>query len=235
MQLPKRISPCPIIDAIVELRFESKISASVIFSRIYNEIDSEFPKVDTLPVMNIPENIRKSDPNLRYQPHYKLIGEKYIVQIGPEMISFSCSPEYAGWENFSKTIYNLIKSLHKEKIVDNVTRFGFRYVNFFPMLDVFENIEFNMKLNQKDFTPKNSLIRAEIESENYISTLQISNSAVKNNVKGSIIDIDVIPIFDLKNFFNDSISIVEGAHNTEKELFFKLLKPEFLRTLNPEY
>jgi uncharacterized protein (TIGR04255 family) len=52
---------------------------------------------------------------------------------------------------------------------------------------------------------------------------------------GSIIDIDTSLETDLKDFFQNSTSIIEEGHSEEKEVFFSLPKKDFLQTLNPEY
>ena len=41
MKIPKRINPCPIIEAIVEIRFEANIPPDAVFGVIYNEYPEE--------------------------------------------------------------------------------------------------------------------------------------------------------------------------------------------------
>jgi uncharacterized protein (TIGR04255 family) len=49
-----------------------------------------------------------------------------------------------------------------------------------------------------------------------------------------LIDIDVS--LDKEHLQNSTITeALDSAHTIEKELFFGLLQPEFLNTLNPEY
>ena len=38
-----------------------------------------------------------------------------------------------------------------------------------------------------------------------------------------------------KQFFQEVDALLEQGHDTQKDLFFRLLKPEFLATLNPVY
>ena len=56
---------------------------------------------------------------------------------------------------------------------------------------------------------------------------------------GSIIDIDMsnteVGGQTSKQFFQEVDALLERGHNTQKDLFFNLLKPEFLVTLNPVY
>ena len=70
MAAPKKITPCPIIESVVEIRFDSAIPAEAIFGVVYNAFNDIFPnKPINLPILQIPEQIRNSDPNLQYKPH----------------------------------------------------------------------------------------------------------------------------------------------------------------------
>ncbi len=52
----------------------------------------------------------------------------------------------------------------------------------------------------------------------------------------SIIDIDVIKDFSpIESSKNVILNKIDNAHTIEKEIFFTLLKNDFLKTLNPEY
>ena len=45
MQIPKKITPCPILEAIVEIRFEPEEPDDAIFGIIYNKFKKRFPKL----------------------------------------------------------------------------------------------------------------------------------------------------------------------------------------------
>ena len=65
MKLPKEISPCPIIDTVIEIRFEStmpKEAKEAIFGIIFNEFNDRYPSLEKLPILQIPEAIREADP-----------------------------------------------------------------------------------------------------------------------------------------------------------------------------
>ncbi len=53
--------------------------------------------------------------------------------------------------------------------------------------------------------------------------------------RASIIDIDTSIESENINFFEDMNSILGKGHSIEKEIFFGLLKDDFLKSLNPEY
>jgi uncharacterized protein (TIGR04255 family) len=239
-ELPKKISPCPIVEATIELRFSSEVERDAIFGIIYQEFKDEFSgKVEKLPILQLPEPIRSIDPRLKYQPYYKLIASNLIFQIGPRVTSLSNINEYMGWETFSKKIKETFSKLEKLNIIKSVETLGIRYINFFK-LDIFNNINLKIVLNGKPLETLKTTLKTEIQEDNFINILQIANKAqvkVQNEPKsGSVIDIntvskDIIGV----TFFGEMENLLKKGHNFEKKLFFSLLTKEFLSTLNPEY
>ena len=84
MKLPKKITPCPIVEAIVEVRFESDIPEDAIFGVIYSKFKEEYSDLEKTALLQLPEQIRSKDPSLKFKPYYKLRNENFILQIGPD-------------------------------------------------------------------------------------------------------------------------------------------------------
>jgi len=64
MSIPKKITPCPIIDSTIELRFQTSVEPGAVFGIVYNAFKKEYPNVEKMPILNVPEQIRLVDPNL---------------------------------------------------------------------------------------------------------------------------------------------------------------------------
>ncbi|NJY61437.1 TIGR04255 family protein [Salinimicrobium sp. CDJ15-81-2] len=234
MKLPKRIDPCPIVDALVEIRFSTKINSNAVFGLIYNSLQPEFESVENLPIQQLPEPVRSSDPNLRFKPHYRVKSENFIVQIGPDVLTISSHPNYLGWTRFSEEIYRILSKVEQVGIINKVSRIGIRYINFFQE-DVFKLVNLNVNLGEKPVKYNNTVVRTEFDQGDFRSTLQIANNANMNGKSGSIIDIDTFISFDTNNFFEKKEDLINTGHQKEKELFFSLLKEDFLKTLKPIY
>jgi len=236
-EFPKRISPCPIAEATVELRFSPAVLPDAVFGIIFQEFGKDFPgKVEKLPILQLPEPIRMVDPNLMYQAHYKLTSGNLTFQIGPRMTSLSNSKEYIGWKNFYSKLKEIFLRLEKLHVVKAADRLGIRYINFFKE-DVYNNINLRILMNDEPLRTIGTSLRTEIKEDGFTSILQIANQATlrvqTQPITGSVIDIDVqVPE---TNFFSNMENILEKGHYIEKKLFFSLLKKEFLSTLNPEY
>lgn len=234
MKLPRNINPCPIVDSLIEVRFSSKINANAVFGLIYGVLQKDFQKVETLPILQLPDLVRANDPNLKYKPHYKISNDQIVIQIGPDVISISSYPKYLGWESFSKIIFDVITKVERVEIINSIERIGIRYINFFE-INIFEKINLKVCIGNDNILNKNTVVRTEIEQGEYSSTLQIADKAFINGKLGSILDIDTFATNNLESFFSNKIEQINIGHLKEKELFFSLLKPDFLDSLNPTY
>ncbi len=234
MTLPKVINPCPIVEALVEIRFTTRIHPSAVFGIIYNALQNDFPKVNNLPILELPEVVRVNDPNFRYKPHYRISNDNYLVQIGPDVLTISSFPKYTGWDEFSKQIFNILDRIKEIDIIGSIIRIGIRYINFFDN-DIFKNIDLKICIGEADIAYKNTIVRTEIDHGLFKSSLQVANNANYNNKLGSIIDIDTFTDYNLDDFFAHKEDFISDGHAKEKELFFSLLKDDFLKTLNPRY
>jgi uncharacterized protein (TIGR04255 family) len=240
MKLPKKITPCPITETIIEIRFESDVPEDAIFGVIYNEFKQEYSSFEKLPILQIPEVLRSRDPNLMFNPHYKSQAGNFLLQIGPKVFSLVNIEEYAGWEVFSGKIYSTFSALAELKIIKKVTRFGLRYINLFDGINIYEKSNFTIALNKIDFGKHNMNMTIEIPADdNYVNHLRMINRAQirieKEIHNGSIIDIDTVRVNFSGDFFATIREIAETAHIHEKTLFFSLLKEDFIASLNPVY
>lgn len=234
MKSPSKIHPCPIIDALFEIRFQPEIDGNAVFGILYNQFKNNYSDVEVLPITNIPEQIRKSDSNFRYKPHYKISNKDYLIQIGPEVFSIAAFPNYLGWDKFSNEISKSVEVLKGSGIITTINRMGLRYINFFDN-NIFEHLNMDVSICNSPIPYQNTVIRTELTTEPFKSVLQIANSVEINSKVGSVIDIDTsINVLD-SDFYSKQPSLTNQAHNIEKELFFKLLKSDFINTLNPEF
>jgi len=243
VELPKSIKPCPIIEALVEIRFNPSIPNEAVFGAIFTSFREKFAKPEALNILQIPDVIRNSDPNLRIQPHYKLQHDDYSLSVGPEVFTFSMGPEYAGWEIFYQEIQTVLNDIGKLNIIEKISRIGVRYINFFEN-GILNKIKIGIDWENTIFNPKTSNYRFEIESENCINTLQIIEPAILESktpqgiktMNGAVIDIDSFTgVMDNSKDMDWVIDVINQNHLEEKKVFFNLLKEEYIMELNPKY
>ncbi len=234
MVLPKKITPCPVIDALVEIRFIPNTHPNAVFGLIYSALQNSFPNVENLPILQIPEPLRNIDPNLKYKPHYKISNTEYVVQIGSDVISISSYPNYSSWSSFYNKIIDVLNSIEKSSVIKTVLRVGIRYINFFEN-DIYNKINLNISINNSTIDYKSTVFRTEIIKSDFVNTLQVANNINNMDRIGSLIDIDTSTMTNLDKFFTEKDKILNKGHQYEKEIFFSLLKNDFLNSLNPEY
>lgn len=239
-KLPVSLGKSPIIDALIEIRFITSLFKNAVFGVIYNEIRSDYPgAVVQLPILQIPEQIRDQDPNLKFKPTYRIENEKYVIQIGSDVLSIGCKVPYVGWDEFYNHSKLIINRLITKNIIGTVTRLGVRYINFFDNNEMLNNCNISLSISNYDFS--NTLIRSEIKKDGFVSTLQFSDNArykpnpILAEKVGSLIDIDTSKQYYDASFQQNIDSELLGAHKCEKELFFSLLKDHFISSLNPIY
>lgn len=235
--LPKRISPCPIVEAIVEFRFESSVPDEAVFGVVYSAIGNpgEF-RVENLPLLQLPEQIRRSDPELAFQPLHRLHDKNFLIQIAPKAISFVSKADYLGWEAFRSRLSNLYQAVLKSHVIQKVTRIGVRYVNFFEK-DVWENVRISITSGDLAFPAEAKNLRSTVRTGEFLTTVQVGNQhqvVIDGKLRrGSLIDLDTHVLRSIHP--EQGLDLVERAHLEEKRTFYALLTDEFVASLNPEY
>lgn len=238
--MPKEISPCPITEAVVEIRFESTLPSEVIPGLLYGKFPSQLKNIEKLPILQLPINLIENDPNFRYSPHYKAVFNNFVFQFGPRSVSVACINKYAGWSSYISQIETFFNGVIETGLIDRPQRIGLRYISFLLGQDIFKNIKVELSIAGNSLIGQpNNVLRSEFDYSNHKCVIQIANAAnlkLANNkpALGSNIDIDIITT-EIKDISKDFVRLIEDSHRIEKQIFFSLLKPEFLSTLNPVY
>lgn len=232
------INPCPIVEAVVELRFVPNYPSDAIFGVIFQAFKTEFPGQRNLPILQLPEVVRNNDVNLIYKPHHQLFNKDFILQIGPKTISLVCNYKETKWGEYSQKLKETFERIKKLDVIIKPERIGIRYINFFPH-EMLNNLNLSITVNQAALNAEEINLRYTINTGNFLSTLNFFNKAeiLKDGkmAKGSVLDIDTFSQELQGDFLAKIDSHLEDAHTEEKKLFCTLLKPEFLATLNPVY
>jgi len=240
MALPTKLDPCPIYEALVEIRFQSNLFPDAIFGSIYNSLKKDFPTAKKLPIAQIPDEIRKTNPDLRYKPHYQLLGkdEFLIIQVGPDVLTINNPHQYMGWSNFRPFINSVWQQVISTKVISTIDQLAVRYINFFHV-NIFENIKAKLILVNDELGKEETFLKSSIKNPPFFSNLHVTNKAIVTKQKsqtenGSVIDIETVcPGSEIKT--PDSVpEQIEKARLIAKTLFFSLLDPDFLKTFNPE-
>ncbi|MEI0479298.1 TIGR04255 family protein [Brachyspira pulli] len=235
--LPKLITPCPIIESGIEIRFKTKLVSNIINGMIYNELQNSYNEIRELPILQLPIHIRRNDVNLIYQPHYQLISNNFILQIGDRVLSLinpKIGEEYIGWNEYSNEIKNILNIFDKLNIIDSVERIGVRYVDFFKEINIFDKITISLT-NPTGYKNEQLQIKNIFAIEDCKVILNIINNVYLKDNKGSLLDVDAFNEIVLQMNVNNIFDIIDNLHSLQKKIFFDILTKEYLSSLNPEY
>lgn len=246
MNIPKKIKKCPIIDAICEIRFSTDTPVNAVFGVIYNILNKDlkdFSRPVNLPISQIPENIRENDQNLRYQPCQRLEKGNIGINIGTRVMIFTNQKPYTGWDIWEKSILEITNSLVNNNFFSEIERISLRYVNVFADTNISDIAHFNVNLGDISFNNSKPItFRTELNEEGITTILQCCNNINifinTEKLNGAIIDITKFQATSIKTGDTAKAEITEilrNLHEKEKELFYRLLKDDFVKKLEPIY
>jgi len=239
VRLPILISPCPIVECVISINFGSTIVGDAVFGIVYSAFKEMVQNLEKQPILQIPEAVRSSDPNLMFQATYRLHCKDFVLQVGPRVFSISFVGEYPGWKSVSQSAQDVFRKVKDLGFIQDISKFSIRYINLFNNLDIFQNLTLRIRKDNLPIESRNTVLRFELTVNKFLQVLHIADpSQVMLQGKitgGSIIDIDTILQDNLNSFFDEFSSILENAHYTEKLLFFGLLDPDYLQHFNPSY
>lgn len=89
--IPIKLEPTPIVSAVVEIKFISSVPSEAVFGIMYPLLSKEYKKLNKLPVLQVPNDIRDRDPNLIFAPHYEFYDEikNLKILVGPRVIAIA--------------------------------------------------------------------------------------------------------------------------------------------------
>ncbi|EAI5466737.1 hypothetical protein BXA06_03965 [Campylobacter lari] len=190
-----------IID-VCDLFVTFKSDVENLFSII--KIDNTSPKIERLSIFSIPQEVRQIDPNLKYQPTYKLTfeGKDTSIFLGDDIIGFNLSKNKADETNID-FIFKILELIEEE--IQSVARIGIKRI--FNNESI--NNQLSLKINNIDKTKNFSQIK--LKEDNCLTTITNAENhqvIIDDNRKTNGYLIEIIT-------FYDNLEIIK--HNTIKE------------------
>ena len=131
-RLPTKIDPCPIVEAILEIRFVTSESWRTLPGLLFAHIRDRYPEQKDLPLAQLPEEIRPREPSFTYQTLVQFLSHDFLIQFGPRVVGLATKPnQYPGWAALEQEMIWLLTQLQKIGFISEGERLGVRYINFF--------------------------------------------------------------------------------------------------------
>lgn len=232
----------PLREAIFELRFvpTTPSAGDLLPGVLYSGLSKDYPDSLSLPMANVPREIRNQNPDLKYQSSHRLANGPHSVQIGDYSILLHTT-DYPGWDVYKQRIESLIDALNKTGFVKQIERFSFKYVNLIEASKSEKQLPLlNMKIELTGMAPDETgfLLRTERSEGKFTTIFQIAPNASamippsNTNIFGLMIDVDTIRNVG-NELWTDHASILEEAHVVAKQNFLSLLTESTLQRLKP--
>lgn len=244
-RMPVRLAREPLIEAIWELRFQSRARAvgDVLPGLVYRQLQNKYPHVVRLPVADIPRPIAQQEASLRYMPRIAMHAENQAVLLGERVAALSVRRPYRGWAKFSDDIRTLIAVLQETGLIDTIERFSLKYVD---VIDIGPEPTLNwlnmtLRLGAHEIGAEPVQVRAEIREGNVTHMVQaISPAEVKfddgsETLRGVLLEIDSVRLMTPGESWSVVQSELDAIHDSCKQMFFSLLTAETLAKLEPVY
>lgn len=243
MSFPKRLRKAPIVEALCELRFripESELSELVVGKIAAWELWAGMTARST-GNMDVPEDIARQDPNLRYLPKIEFRAEAAVGKIGGRVLSYHSLPPYPGWDNLQPRLGVAVRQLFSTFPGILVERVGLRYVNLFG--------ETNHDVSVTDLAVDVSVAGERIANRvnvNYSKSVGSCEVTVRIATREfvqttattpftTLVDLDV---YTPAGFAGDSADVVlswiEEAHELERSEFFRVLGDGLLQRMRED-
>jgi uncharacterized protein (TIGR04255 family) len=227
------------VEAATEVRFVSPVPEAALQGLLFAQIRKRYPKYVQLPGASLPADMRALNPILQYAPVAQYHSPEFIIQTGPRAVTLLIqAAKYPGWGVLSAEIAFFFEALKNADFVSEGERLGLRYINFFAF-DVLPNLDLEVLVHGKQLNAPELNLICGLKREKAFVRLGIGNNAMAKIADepryGSVLDIDVSFNSEEFTLFDGVIEKLDDAHLIAKQIFFGLLKQEFLDTLEPEY
>lgn len=236
MKLPVEISPNPLVTSAIELRFASQIPSNNLFPSVYKAFSDDMPHFEG---NNLPLDIKIGNPQFKYAPDYVLSNENYKLSFSNSVLTFEHVSEYQFWKNYFPFVSKCFHAFFKIVETQYIERIGVRYASVLDKTESVDQVLITVpSLGLSSYEQKFEYYRSNIKVDNLNILLQLFDNAkaVKKDQTISGVYIDIDASFNEKIIPGEEVlNIIDKLHGEQKKLFFSLLKPEYISTLNPKY
>lgn len=241
--VPKKLKHDAIVEALLEVRFETKTSPEFLLVRLSELQQWRTFNQSRLPAYSIPETIRNVDPNFRYQPIFELLEpetSQRSVRVGANVLSYHVRAPYIGWHKFGSELRKAVSALFDKTEDLVVKRLGLRYVNALTsdlhQIRGIQDLDVSLRIGGSPVTDGININEAMRVNERIFCMVRVATAQF---VAGSLpatttvlADIDVFTPDNFETRTQEGVSDwIEEAHTVEKQEFFVLLTDETITAL----
>lgn len=202
----------------------------------------EFEEIVKLPLAQIPEHVRRNDPNLKHQAMYEIRSKtntQYKILLGENTIGMTLnkSGDYTSWtHSFYPEVQKIFATIIESGKIQSIDRMGLRYIDFIEDDNIFQEGKISVHINHNDAHDKKMFLRVEGEDNGVSYVKNVSNNTQYTTFEklGSVIDIVtaidgkdlmVNDDFDMSVFFEE----INSLHTVHTNKFKEVIRDEYIK------
>lgn len=226
--LPVRITPHALLETLVEVSYTPRTAPELALGTFHHVLQPDFKYERQL--MGLFDQ-GTSQTEALFQ------GQGVLLRVRSGSLVFNClEGEYLGWNKYFSIIQQVIRRLHATKEIADFPQISVRYINALPGVLLNEQLQVKLPPLGGLPSPESTQYRATIVADDFRIVLNLADNQRVPGRTGvrSVFDISVrakTTTSDLDSLFQR----LDQAHAREKEVFFGLLDPAYLDSLQPEY
>ena len=237
MKLPKKISPDNLVETIVEIRMiplcNPELWLGMVSVRL-KDIGYKFVQFSQS-LLGKDENDQSQRDSVCFFVKSDI---RFIMQ--NNSLIFNCNlGKYVGWDVYSSEIKQVINAVQESGIANCFDRTSIRYISEYKDTPILDHIKGTINIGESKLGLNNQELKLSRQEDNIKVFVSLSNLKKYNTTNGerkvSLFDVNIYENFAESCSADDIMISLNKIHQIEKEVFFGLLKDDFIETLNPEY
>jgi uncharacterized protein (TIGR04255 family) len=245
MSLPLRLGRQPLLESLFEVRFKSSGSpvTDLLPGIIFSKLGHEYRSSEVLPLATLPKEIRSRDPNLQFAATQRLSGPEAVIFFGDNVVGVSKTMPYRGWPDFRQRIHAFVEVIRQSGLINEIDRYALKAVNVIPSARPrqLDHLAINVALAGRPAQDSGFHLRTEVNDADFLRIVEVTPNITAKTADGTMhsglrVAIDCIrPCPSSHHGWSDLVDGLDALHNEQKRLFFELLTPDTLKSLEPEY
>lgn len=234
MPLPKKITPDALLETYVEIHYASAMPQEVLFGKLYENLTRSFEYIR--PPVQLLTGLLGGQVQAQAESLFR--GHGIQIRLRDGFVGISCSGDYLGWERYRQQLANVLRHVYETGEISAFTRVGLRYINALPWKPANEQLLVQLPVMPIGLQLEQFRYQAQMRTDDHFRVnLMLSDDQRVAGREGpqSLFDLDIIWEHRPLQSPEDVIAKLDETHRREKEVFFGLLNPDYLASLNPEY
>jgi uncharacterized protein (TIGR04255 family) len=232
----------PLIEALCEFRFQKMgMVPNIVLGRLYEQIESEFPTVETHKGIGVQSDYEKASPSIVLEERTRFISKDKtrLIQVGEGFLVVNQLQPYKDYSTFRAYVKDIVDIYHKVAKPEGIQSIGLRYINRIEMeqdqlLSEIFNIGFTIPSAFQDF-PDPFLLQMEFAYSDGRDKLIVifATAPSENNKKAIMVNFDYRLIKPDK-IRGDLFEWMDEAHDEIEDAFHACLTQKVLERFEPE-